>query len=326
MKIKIIISLVISLTSLLYIWTNLGFTNMWLAVPKQFYYWNLLLFAFTSFLILIFYGIRWKQLLDNQLKLKEAIFSGLLCLGGNMFLPLRGGEVLRIHYVQCNSPIPLIRLFSRIFVEKVIDFFSIAFIGLIALEFLSRKSLLFGVRELIVGNAIAVSIILFAILFLKYCQTSIIRLTRQFFITIKKQKVFESYIVSLIDDVNSAFTSLILVRPGFLTIFQWLILYVASYYFCGQFIGVNLSYAETLIVMVAGALSLMLPGAPSGIGTFHASIASAFLLIDKSPGEGLLFAAVIHILFFVMYGLPAMSIYLFWYFKRNQTFILKKHA
>jgi hypothetical protein len=60
----------------------------------------------------------------------------------------------------------------------------------------------------------------------------------------------------------------------------------------------------------------MIPAAPSGLGTFHASVVSAFIIMDRSAAEGLLVATAIHLLFFVAYVLPAAVIYGRWRLKR----------
>ena len=112
-KIKIIIGILISLISLFYLWSTIDAAFLSLVVSRKIYYWYLIPFGLTSFLILVFYGVRWKQLLDDQIKFKEAIISGVICLGGNMFLPLRGGEALRLHYLHCNELISLEKLFTN---------------------------------------------------------------------------------------------------------------------------------------------------------------------------------------------------------------------
>ena len=61
----------------------------------------------------------------------------------------------------------------------------------------------------------------------------------------------------------------------------------------------------------------MLPAAPSGVGTFHASVVSAFIFMNRSPAEGLLVATAIHLLFFVAYVVPATIFYSRWRHSQN---------
>src|SRR4029450_11196858 len=107
--------------------------------------------------------------------------------------------------------------------------------------------------------------------------------------------------------------------PALLTMALWLVAYSMSYILDAGFVGVNLSYAASLLLLFAGALGLMVPAAPSGIGTFHASVVSAFLLLERSASEGLLVATVIHLLFFVAYVAPAALLYGRWRLGRPLT-------
>lgn len=325
-KLKALLGILVSLLGLIWIGMTVGFAGLASAFSQPIHFWFLLPFGIVTILILILYGIRWRQLLDGRIKLKEAIVSGMLCLGGNMFLPVRGGEILRLHYTHSMAAIPVAKLFSRLFVEKVIDLFSIAFIGLLAALFLRGTTLMSGAGELMFGTGVTLLFVLGVILVLKYCQTPLLGVIRPIFIRLKKEVMFERHVVRLIADSSLAFSPPFLAPPTVLTIFLWLTLYAAAYFFGGQLVGVNLSYPEALIVMFAGALGLMVPAAPSGVGTFHASVASSFLLLGRSLAEGLLLATVLHLLFFITIGLPALSIYGYWHFKRHRTHSTEKHA
>jgi hypothetical protein len=57
--------------------------------------------------------------------------------------------------------------------------------------------------------------------------------------------------------------------------------------------------ADAMVLLFAAALGLAIPAAPSGLGTFHAAIVSAFAILGRSPAEGLVLAVAIHGIFFV---------------------------
>ena len=80
------------------------------------------------------------------------------------------------------------------------------------------------------------------------------------------------------------------------------------------------------MVLSVGTLGLMLPGAPSGLGTYHASVVSAFVILGRPAAEGLLLATAIHFLFFVALGLPVVLLYLYWHYKRVRGVWLKNNA
>ena len=66
-----------------------------------------------------------------------------------------------------------------------------------------------------------------------------------------------------------------------------------------------------MVLLFAAALGLAIPAAPSGIGTFHAAVVSAFVLLGRPASEGLVVAVAIHGVFFIGYcasGAVALAI------------------
>lgn len=63
----------------------------------------LFIFAIMAFAIILIYGYRWRLLLDRQIQHKTSLVASTLCLGGNMFLPARGGDLLRVHYSHIDT-------------------------------------------------------------------------------------------------------------------------------------------------------------------------------------------------------------------------------
>ena len=79
----------------------------------------------------------------------------------------------------------------------------------------------------------------------------------------------------------------------------WLLLYVLAYLLIAEFVGMSLSVSEAMALLFAAALGLAIPAAPSGLGTFHAAIVSAFVLLGRPAADGLVLAIAIHGVFFV---------------------------
>lgn len=49
-----------------------------------------------------------------------------------------------------------------------------------------------------------------------------------------------------------------------------------------KFVGIHLTSADTMVLLCAGALGVAILAAPSGLGTFHAAIISAFWILDSA--------------------------------------------
>lgn len=270
-----------------------------------------------AFGIALIYGYRWRLLLDRKLTHKTSLIASILCLGGNMFLPARGGDLLRVHYSHVVATMPHAEVLSRLFVEKVIDFLTIASVGMLASVFLHEPSVstyssIFAIFTITVFAAIFVAVII-----IKYFGEPVLRWLHPVFKLAGKTAFFERHVAHLVRDASRSLTVPTMFLPGILTLAMWLSVYALSYVLAARFVGVTLSYQESLLVLFAGALGLMLPAAPSGVGTFHASVVSAFIFLGRSPAEGLLVATAIHLLFFVAYMVPAAALYGRWRLTRN---------
>ena len=87
--------------------------------------------------------------------------------------------------------------------------------------------------------------------------------------------------------------------------------YATAYMIVSHMVDVPLTYLEALVLLLAAAVGLAIPAAPSGLGTFHAAVASGFVLLGRPLSEGVLVATAIHASFFFAYLIPAAIIYLF---------------
>lgn len=277
-----------------------------------------LLFGFVllAFMIVLLYGYRWSLLLDGQLSGKTLLIASLLCLGGNMFLPARGGDLLRVHYSHIVSNTSHATALSRLLIEKVIDLITIATLGALAVIWLNRSGT--EISNYFSGVAITgLLATISAVVLLKYYRAFILRCLQRLFQYLGKSGRMERHIAHMITDLSDRLTWNLTLRPGALTMIMWLAVYVPSYMLIAHIVGVRLAYSEALAVLFAGALGLMIPAAPSGIGTFHASIVSAFLFLGRSAVEGLLVGTAIHLLFLIAYALPAALLCGVWHFNRR---------
>jgi uncharacterized membrane protein YbhN (UPF0104 family) len=272
----------------------------------------LLLFSTMAFAIALIYGFRWRLLLNRKLEHSAALASSILCLGGNMFLPARGGDLLRVHYSHVVAGMPHAEVLSKLFLEKVIDLVTIVTVGVLATVVLRSQVVAHDTSVLAVLTSTALGAVIAVTIAIKYFGEALLRGIRPAFDLAGLSAFFERHVVHIVRDIRQGLTVPTMMLPAILTLAMWLSVYAASYILIAQFVGVGLSYQESLLVLFAGALGLMLPAAPSGVGTFHASVVSAFILLGRSPAEGLLVGTAIHLLFFLAYALPAAILYGRW--------------
>lgn len=280
---------------------------------------RLLPFALLAVGIALVYGWRWRMLLGRSLAPRSALVAALLCLGGNMFLPARGGDLLRLQFSHRTAKLPHAELVSRLFLEKVVDLMTIAAVGVIAALLLRDTLTRTSALSIMTVTGTALLAALAAVVATRFFAQTLTKWLRRAFLLARKPAFFDTHVAPMILDASQRLAVATLLAPALLTMAMWLLFYATSYMAAASFVGVSLTYPEALLVLFAGALGLMVPAAPSGIGTFHASVTSAFLLLQRTAAEGLLVATVIHLLFFVVYVAPGLALYSRWQLGARRT-------
>jgi uncharacterized membrane protein YbhN (UPF0104 family) len=278
---------------------------------------SLLSLVIMAALIAAAYGFRWQMLSRTNLTYAGACRASILAMGGNMLLPARGGDLLRAHFTFVSTEASYAQIVSKLFVEKVIDLAALVALGGLALAVMGAAQASHAYSLMAGVLAGSVLLICAAVLMLKFGGERLLGILGRVFARMHRLGFFDRHVAPLVRDAGQTLSIRIMLPLGLLTLGMWLGLYAPAYIMAAKFVGVALSYREALFVLFAGALSLVIPAAPSGIGTFHASVVSAFALMGRSTIEGLLVAAAVHLLFFVMFVLPFGVVMWRWRFRRK---------
>ncbi len=281
--------------------------------------WNpmyLLPMIFSNLWAMALFGYRWFFLMEKKISFSSALLSSFLGVGSNLILPARGGDLLRVYYCKTESNMSYPFVISRIFIEKVMDLTIVLLIG-------SISFLLLGVGGGNSTHPVGIFIsgfvvfgILSALLLLKYARTFLENLGVTAFSWIGKEDYFLKKISPHIREFSDFLTWKRLGIPILLTFPTWLGGYAVTYFFQSYLIGIPLDYLTILFIVFLGAMGVAIPSAPSGIGIFHASVISGFLLLGKSGSDGFLFATAVHLLQFLVLGTCAIAAYSIWIRKR----------
>lgn len=264
--------------------------------------------ALTGVLIAAF-AFRWYVLLGRRVSFGKALYSTTLGLGGNMVLPARGGDVVRVVYTAREPKAGAHLSVSTLFLEKIIDLLFVATIGLIAISLEATQEGAQAARVAALVTGLTVLIVAATSLWLAK-HGALIPVVRQFFRAARIGPSIYRHAYGPLDQLARAVRARNLLFPLLLTAILWCGLYPLAYALLGEMVGVPLKYVEALILVFAGALGLALPAAPSGLGTFHASILSGFVLLGREASEGLLLAIAIHGAFFIGLLVPAAAAYI----------------
>jgi uncharacterized protein (TIRG00374 family) len=271
----------------------------------------LLPFLGCALVMLAIHALRWWWLMQRRLDYRNALFASLISIGGNMVLPFRGGDLLRIHFSYRVSGKSVSEVVSRIVLEKILDLVTISLIGFGVVQlFFSAGKPGGGAAALeTTGGVVLVLIVVCAVALGRYTPQCVALLMKaSAFLRLRESSA--TRIRAFFDDLGSVLSVRTLALPAALSLLLWPAVYPFYYLAAAGFCGIPLGYSEVLVVIFGAAIGLMIPAAPSGIGTYHASVVSAFVLVGRSSAEGLLLATVVHILSFIVYAVPAVLLYL----------------
>ncbi len=288
------------------IWTKIDYT--------------LLLPAFAlQILGVLFASIRWYYLVEKELNWKHSISSSFIGYGANMVLPARGGDVFRIFYCRNESNLKSLNLLSKLFLEKIIDFILVIILGIISFGILNMGKpssagtfAVFTVSSLIV---LGIIVVLYILRFQSAFLLKILNLIGEKF---QKKDFLENHVNPHIIDLGEFLKVKNFIKPLFYSILMW-ICYIFVHLTSAKMLSLDLNLLDIGFLVFCGAMSLALPSAPSGIGVYHASIISGFLLLGKSSEQGLQYATVQHLVTFVCLSITGLIFYLYWTYRRRHS-------
>jgi uncharacterized protein (TIRG00374 family) len=251
---------------------------------------------------------RWRLLLDRRADWASCLRMTAIGLAGNQVLPFRGGDALRTIHAAKLHGISLHRSIAAMAMEKVLDLMAAAMFGIAATVFFLAERKPAGASTAFIGALV------FGVLSIFLCGARsgwLHRLARSCAWIIRLNPRAYRHVVGPLLHLKRASTMASLGLPVILTATVWFGFYEIAYIAAGQLVGVPVSLAEAFVLQFAAALGMALPTAPSGVGTLHAAIVSAFLLLGRSPGDGLILAVAFHAVFFIglcAYGFCALLI------------------
>lgn len=254
--------------------------------------------ALLNLVIVFAFGVRWRTLLREALPIPRSVVVCALGIAGNQLLPLRGGDALRVVLSTRGVKAPSMHAgVSALAVEKVFDLVAVAGLALVS------ASALIGMREDATRTnifAAAGAVVLIAVTILLMARSGLlIRAVRTFARALRVPPRLYRHLFRPLHHLRHLASPgrivVLLIQTGLI----WMVLYALAYLAVAKFVGIQLTLADTMVILCAGALGLAIPAAPSGLGTFHAAIISAFLILGRPAAEGLVLAVAIHGVFFV---------------------------
>ena len=286
---KVITGIVISLAGIYWAFKDFNFIDFKLSIQQI----DFVYFLFATIFLwgsVWLRGLRWKWLFkeSSSPSVSSLYRAELIGYFGNNVLPLRLGELLRTYIVGKENNFSKSFVFGTVVLERLMDMLALTFFGIILL-FLYPFEEEWISDYLLKGGAVILIIILTLIILSRFKPNntdnkflSILNQILDGLLSIRKQRV-----------IPVVFSSFLI----------WSI-YLLDVYFIQRAFQFNLSWTQTLAVLVISSLVLSIPSAPGMIGTFHAAVKYTMVdLFAFTPNEGNSFAILMHAYGYILFTL-----------------------
>ncbi|MCE9600238.1 MAG: flippase-like domain-containing protein [Spirochaetia bacterium] len=293
---KIFVGLLMSAAAIFYIYKRID-VNLLLRVQTEFHLGYLAVYLFTLALTYLAFGVRWLLVNEGLGSVWTSFKATILASGGNALLPARGGDVLRMLYFKQKTNQPVSVSAVRAIVEKGLDLPILLSTVLITFSVFQKD-----LRILFIPAALFLVIV--SILIVIKIRPELLTLLIQKIEGFLKRNPSEKSELKFLPSTSYLSYSFLM------TAFMWYGPVLLMYGVFLKFIGLEFTASSALLLVLFASLGVALPSAPSGLGVFHASIASAFELLGYSIEVGLFYATILHAVINIPLALSAIAIYL----------------
>ncbi len=277
LKLKTITGILISIVGLAWAFHDFNFNNFIIVLKNT----NLIYIGLAC-ISLVFSvwlrAVRWNLLIESDKVTTKNLYDiEMVGYFGNNVLPFRFGEIYRSVLLSTKTELSKSYCFGTIVLERMMDLFGLFLFFLILILFYPVP------EEIKSWGMITLSIfLLFVIIFFIF--NKIFNLRNYIKLNFIKQflKVF----------IDLKFNSTIAVL--FWTIIIWLI-YLVDTYLIQYAFQLDMSWKQTLLVLVLTSITMAIPSAPGTIGTFHAAVKFTMVsLLGYGADESNTYSIILH--------------------------------
>ncbi len=252
---------------------------------------NFLFLILLYSLVFVFRGLRWKYVVRplTKISFKESFFITNTGFFVNALLPARAGEIARAYILSKKKSIGKIKSFSTVMVDRIID-------GLTLFGFFA-VSLFFIEIPKEFKSIIIVPALLFLLAFFFFFKPDkfrfLGRITAKIFPSLKDKIKYVFYEMKEAGKIFRAEKNFILII--FYSSLVWLTESMV-FYFSASAIGIPLSLFQVFLLIVITGFAVMIPSAPSYLGTFEAGFIIFFMAFGLNQNSAVSLAVIIHLI------------------------------
>lgn len=316
MRLKLILSLLVSAVFTYLAFRNIDFALMWRTL-SQANYWLLapgLLFMYVS---LWLRALRWGYFMKPIKPVGfQKLFSAMMIgyYGNNVF-PFRLGEVLRAYAIGQSAGVSRMASFATIFVERIIDVISLLLLLGVSLLFHDYPAWIEKGGAILLGATVACTV--FIVFLMKRTERTlsfVMRLLQPF--PEKVKQVVSKLLASFLEGFGVFKKSEHFGTITWQSFAIWLCYAVIVYVTLDAFelnSRYNMPPGASLVILVMTSIAIMVPAAPGYVGSFHWVCQQSLMLFGISASESLSFAVVSHVVNFV----PITLLGFYYYYRQH---------
>ncbi len=264
----------------------------------------LLLCSFYS-IEYLFRALRWKAILSplTNISLKNSFFITNMGFFINAVLPARAGEFARAYLLSKKQNLGKIKSLSTVMLDRIIDGMTLLLFFVLALFLIQ------------IPQEFRTIVLIPALIFLAGFL---------FFLKPNKFKIIGRTIIKILPSIKSKIkyvfeetreTGKIFYKGKHITkiiiysVFIWMT-EVLLFYFTAQLIGIPLTLFHVFLLIVVTGFAVMIPSAPSYVGTFEAGFVLFFLAFGLNENLAISMAVAIHLIqtvVIIILGLISMN-------------------
>jgi uncharacterized protein (TIRG00374 family) len=287
------IGLIISVGALYFAFQGFDLGDVWKAMSNV--RWPFFLLMLVPYILTFLTKVwRWQTLFypDQQRVPFRILFPTLMI--SYVPLPFRLGEVARGVALSARSGLPAARVFSTIFVEKVLDVLTLLLLLGVSLPFVELPNAASNRGSLVLVGVVVLALVLL-MLFFVLCPDMARGLVSLLSRPLPER--FGKRLLDITDNVLKGLAPLanpsIALRVGLWSLATWLVNSVTIYLEMLAF-NIDTTPVVAVVLVVATNLSMAIPAAPGYIGTFEAAVVGVLVALGQPLDTSQAFAIIYH--------------------------------
>ncbi len=226
-------------------------------------------------------GYRWQRLLRATgfvISLRNSIEILYISWFVNCVVPAKLGDVYRAYLLKMNSAASLSRTFGTVFIERILDIFAIAILGLAAGFWSFRDGLPAAVRLVFIAGIVVVVVAAVGLFTMRnFGRRIIVRLP----LPPRILELYERFEEGVFGAIGLRHLPVLAIVTGLIWLTEGMRLYIVVLAFA--FPDVELGLSGAIFVALIGSLLTAIPLSPAGLGFAQAGVIGVLTVVYGVP-------------------------------------------